>query len=179
MCYLCPFFSVYSQEEYLPENWKNCYTDVQDLFACFHLFSVQELGLTHGILPSQAVWECWQLPMRAAGGKERVLFLRSCKSSTFCQCCILFLLLASKKLLLQQPWLQTKSHLLKSSRQDRSCILHICGTLVKETHSALSKSFSLKCNSFHAAWSFNVKEISIFRERFYSKSYIRLCWGDL
>lgn len=52
------------------------------------LSSVQVSGLTQDIVPSQAVWE--KLAVVSGGGKERVLFLQSCKSSTFGQCCICF-----------------------------------------------------------------------------------------
>lgn len=62
---------MYSREECLPENWKNCYTDVQYLFACFHLSSVWELGSTHDILPGQAVWEGLAVAHEGSRGERK------------------------------------------------------------------------------------------------------------
>lgn len=60
------------------------------LLSSVLLSSVQVLGLTQDIMPSQAVWEKLAVVSRGGGEKERMLFLQSCKFSTFCQCCIYF-----------------------------------------------------------------------------------------
>lgn len=53
LCSPCPFLSVYSQEECLPENWKNCHTGVRDfcllVFICPSVLSAS-VGLHSGFL---------------------------------------------------------------------------------------------------------------------------------
>lgn len=111
-------------------------------------------------------------------GERKGVILQSCKSSAFCQCCILFFFFFY--CLLQRSYCCNstgcKQNPLKFMTGQVAHVAHLWDTC--RFTEQLSKNFSLKCNSFHVAWHFSVKEISIFRERFYSKSYIRLCWGD-
>ena len=84
------------------------------LFSSALLSSVQVLGLTQGILPSQAVWERLAVVYEGwGGGKKGCYFCRTVNPAPFASAAFFFLWLVSKKLLLQQHWLQTKSHLLK------------------------------------------------------------------
>lgn len=128
-------------------------------------------------MPSQAVWERLAVAYEGRGrGKERVLFCRAVNPVPFASAAFFFFFYC----LLQRSYCCNstgcKQNPLKFMTGQVAHVAHLWDTC--RFTEQLSKNFSLKCNSFHVAWHFSVKEISIFRERFYSKSYIRLCWGD-
>lgn len=93
MCSPCPFLSVYSQEECLPENWKKLLPRcVRFLFVCFcPVVLSASVGLNSGYrAQSGSLGKAGSCVWRQGWGGKKVLFLQSCKSSTFCQCCIFF-----------------------------------------------------------------------------------------
>lgn len=169
---------MYSQEECLPEDWKNCYTDVQDfcllVFICPCVLSASDGLNSEYLAQSGSLGKAGSCVQGQGRGKKGCYFCRAVNPAPCASAAFFFYCLFLRSYCCNSTG--CKQNLIYSKFRTGCAFCTFVGHL--EIQSALSKSFSLKRNSFHAAWSFSVREISIFRERFYSKSYIRLCWGD-